>query len=106
FLEVLWEGFVGLFKFILKNQGTDTLATKVPIEGDLNNVEAGVWPTVFNIFKNGWIKAFSGDVDNAIDFKDAFKEGEITREQKRELRKKEREERRAERKKEREAKKG
>src|SRR5690606_34228869 len=83
FLEVLWEGFVGLFKFILKNQGTDTLATKVPIEGDLNNVEAGVWPTVFNIFKNGWIKAFSGDVDNAIDFKDAFKEGEITREQKR-----------------------
>src|SRR5690606_27022023 len=33
FLEILWEGFVGLFKFILKNQGTDTVATKVPIEG-------------------------------------------------------------------------
>ncbi len=102
FLEVLWEGFVGFFKFILKNQGTDTLATKVPIEGDLNNLDAGVWPTVFNIFKNGWIKAFTGEVDDDINYKDAFKEGEITREQKRELRKKEREER----KKEREAKKG
>jgi hypothetical protein len=106
FLEILWEGFVGFFKFILKNQGTDTLATKVPFEGDLNNVEAGVWPTVFNIFKNAWIKAFTGEVDDDINFKDAFKEGEITREQKRELRKKEREEKREQRKKEREAKKG
>ncbi|OAD91262.1 hypothetical protein A7A78_12835 [Aequorivita soesokkakensis] len=106
FLEILWEGFVGFFKFILKNQGTDTLATKVPFEGDLNNVEAGVWPTVFNIFKNAWIKAFTGEVDDDINFKDAFKDGEITREQKRELRKKEREEKREQRKKEREAKKG
>lgn len=102
FLEVLWEGFVGFFKFVLKNQGTDTLATKVPIEGDLNNLDASTWPTVLNIFKNAWIQAFTGEVDDDINFKDAFKKGEITREQKRELRKKEREER----KKEREAKKG
>ncbi|MCB0468605.1 MAG: DUF748 domain-containing protein, partial [Aequorivita sp.] len=39
FLEILWEGFVGFFKFILKNQSTDTLATKVSFEGDLNNVK-------------------------------------------------------------------
>ncbi len=97
FLEVLWEGFVGFFKFVLKNQGTDTLATKVPFEGDLNNVEAGVWPTVINIFENAWIEAFKGEVDNDIDYKDAFKEGEITREQKQELRKKEREQQKKER---------
>ena len=106
FLEVLWEGFVGLFKFILKNQGTDTLATKVPIEGDLNNLEAGVWPTVFNIFKNGWIKAFKDKVDDDINYKDAFKAGNITREEKRELRKKEREEEKAKRKKEQRVQKG
>ena len=75
FLEVLWEGFTGFFKFVLKNQGTDTLATKVPFEGDLNNVEAGVWPTFINIFKNAWIEAFTGVVDNEIEFKDAFKDG-------------------------------
>lgn len=97
FLEVIWEGFVGFFKFVLKNQGTDTLATKVPFEGDLNNVEAGVWPTVINIFENAWIEAFKGEVDNNIDYKDAFKEGEITREQKQELRKKEREQQKKER---------
>ena len=106
FLGVLWEGFVGFFKFILKNQGTDTLATKVPIEGDLNNVEAGIWPTVFNIFENAWIKAFTGEVDDDIEFKDAFQDENLTREQKRELRRKEREKRREERKKERQARKG
>lgn len=106
FLDILWEGFAGFFKFILKNQGTDTLATKAPVEGDLNNLEAGVWPTVFNIFKNGWVKAFKDDIDGDINYKDAFKKGNITREEKREMRKKQREEERAKRKKEREIKKG
>jgi len=98
FLETIWEGFVSFFKFILKNQATDTLATRVPIEGDLNNVEAGVWPTVFNIFENAWISAFTGEVDNDIDYEDAFNDPDLTREEKRELRKKRREERREERK--------
>ncbi|WP_378187192.1 DUF748 domain-containing protein [Aquimarina sp. W85] len=71
FLGTLWEGFVGFFKFILKNQKQNTIATRIPIEGDLNKVEAGVWPTIFNIIKNGWIKAYKGDVDQNIDFEDA-----------------------------------
>ncbi|WP_010227739.1 DUF748 domain-containing protein [Gillisia marina] len=98
FLGVLWEGFVGFFKFLLKNQSTDTLATKVPLEGDLNNVEAGVWPTVFNIFENAWINAFSGEVDDDIEFKDAFKEKELSKEEKKELRQEKRAERIEERK--------
>ncbi|KAA5822346.1 DUF748 domain-containing protein [Algibacter amylolyticus] len=72
FLEVLWEGLVGFFKFILKNQSTNTIATKIPLEGDLNNVEGSVWPTVINIFSNAWIKAFKGGIDDEIEFKDAF----------------------------------
>jgi hypothetical protein len=96
FLGVLWEGFVGFFKFILKNQGTDTLATRVPIEGDLNTVEAGVWPTIFNIFENAWIRAFSGEIDDDIDFEDAFNDPNLTKEEKKKLREKRREQRRKE----------
>ena len=73
FFEKLWEGFVGVFKFLFKNQGTDTLATKAPIEGDLNNVDTGIWQTILNIFKNAWIEAFSGQVDQNIEFQDAEK---------------------------------
>lgn len=74
FVETLWEGFIGFFKFALKNQKTDTLATKIPIEGDLNQVDSKLWPTVTSIFKNAWVEVFKGVVDNDIEFKDAFKE--------------------------------
>ncbi|VXC16326.1 conserved hypothetical protein [Flavobacterium sp. 9AF] len=74
FFEKVWEGFAGFFKFALKNHKTNTLATKIPIEGDLNNVKAGVWPTVIHIFQNAWIEAFKRQVDNDVEFRDAFHE--------------------------------
>jgi len=70
-IEGIWEGFVGFFKFILKNQKQDTLATKVPLEGDLNNVQTKIWPSLSNIFKNAWIKAFKDTTDDTINFSDA-----------------------------------
>ncbi|ADV49111.1 DUF748 domain-containing protein [Cellulophaga sp. E16_2] len=78
FFDTLWEGFVGFFKFVLKNKGNNTLATKVPIEGDLNNVKSKVWPTFTNIIKNGWIKAFKGTVDDEITFEDVKNEADNT----------------------------
>ena len=68
FLETLWEGFVGFFKFILKNHKENTLATKIPLEGNLNEVKGNTWTAVTNIFKNAWIEAFKGMVDQQIDF--------------------------------------
>ena len=73
FFEKLWEGFVGFFKFVLKNHKNDTLATKIPLEGDLNQVESKVLPAIFNVFKNGWIKGFKGIIDNDVTFEDAEK---------------------------------
>ncbi|WP_291966410.1 DUF748 domain-containing protein [Maribacter sp.] len=71
FLKTLWEGFVGFFKFILKNHKQDTLATKIPVEGDLNNVKTKILPTVTRIFRNAWIQAYKDVVDNDLSFKDA-----------------------------------
>tara|TARA_R110002051_G_scaffold56554_1_gene105202 strand:+ start:5543 stop:6661 length:1119 start_codon:yes stop_codon:yes gene_type:complete len=76
FFEKLWEGFVGFFKFILKNQKNNTLATKVPIEGDLNKVEGKIWTTIFNVFKNAWISAYTGTVDDEVNYEDAEQRGE------------------------------
>ncbi len=67
----MYESFVGVFKFLLKNQGNDTLATRIPIEGPLDNSQVGVWSSVFNIFGNGWFGAFDNDTDDTIDFEDA-----------------------------------
>ena len=91
--EALWEGFIGLFKFILKNQRTDSVAMKVPFEGNLAKVETAIWPTVVSILQNAWIKAFSSETDNSIEFKDAFRDDE--KEGKKEKRKKKKEERKS-----------
>ena len=96
FLATLWEGFVGFFKFILKNQKNDTLATKIPIEGDLNHVGTKIWPTITGIFKNAWIKAYKGIVDDDINFEDA--ESGADKEKEKEERKQERKEKREARK--------
>lgn len=76
FFRRLWEGVVGVFKFIFKNQSTDKVATKIPFEGDLNNVEAGAWQTFVNILKNAWVKAFQENIDEDIDFSDVQKEAD------------------------------
>ncbi|MGB6150508.1 MAG: hypothetical protein WBG48_00840, partial [Pricia sp.] len=88
------------FKFVLKNQSNNTLATKVPIEGDLSDVGTKIWPTVTNIFQNAWIKAFQGIVDDDIDFEDA--EAGADEMEMKETRKEARQEWRAERKRQRE----
>ncbi|MFK8101150.1 MAG: DUF748 domain-containing protein [Saprospiraceae bacterium] len=74
FLETLWEGLVGFFRYILKNQRTDTLAVKAPLEGDLTKVETGVWSAIGSIFRNAFIDAFEKGVDGEVEYEDAFAE--------------------------------
>ena len=95
FTQKVWEGFVGFFKFLFTNQKTDTLGTEVAFEGDLADPSVKIWPTVTNIFKNAWIKAFSPDTDNKIDYQDAL-QGEQGEKSKKERRQERRQERRAE----------
>lgn len=76
FFQSLWEGFVGVFKFLFKNQSTDTLATRARLKGDLNNPDTGVLSTILNIFKNAWIEAFNTEVDEDINFEDALNRDE------------------------------
>ena len=104
--ENLWEGFVGFFKFALKNQDTDTVATKASIAGNLNNLEISVLPTVFNLFKNAWIQAFKEQPPLEINYDEVLKNPNLTRKERRELEKKKREAEKEKRKKQQQVKKG
>lgn len=99
FGEKLWEGFVGFFKFALKNHGTNTLASKVPLEGDLNNVQSSMWTTISKVIQNGWIKAFTQAVDEDVTYQDALeRQGRLSGKSKREVRQEKREQKKEERK--------
>jgi len=76
FLEKIWEGFVSIFEWALQNKGNDTLALKAPVEGDLNDVKTSIWPTIGSMFRNAFVSAVKGEVDDEIEFEDALGEGE------------------------------
>jgi hypothetical protein len=67
-ISLLWESIVALAVEIFKNKSEDQLATQVPLSGDLNNVEVSVWAAIWNIFRNGFIEAFSKSTNNSIEF--------------------------------------
>jgi hypothetical protein len=104
FTELIAQGGTAL----LKNQKKDQVATRIPLSGSVEDVQTAIWPTIFGVLRNAYIKAFEGEFDNDITFKDAlsnFKEDlkekraekKAERKEKREERKKEREERRKDR---------
>ncbi|GAB3979350.1 DUF748 domain-containing protein [Spirosoma terrae] len=89
---------------VLKNQRHDQVATRIPLNGTIENIETAVWPTVFGVLRNAYVKAFRGEFDNNITFQDALKTVKEDFKAKRAERKAERKEKRAERKAERKAK--
>ncbi|GAB3757210.1 DUF748 domain-containing protein [Spirosoma pomorum] len=105
FTELLAQGGTA----ILKNQRHDQVATRIPLNGTIDDIETATWPTIFGVLRNAYIKAFRGEFDNSITIKDAlksFKEDyKAKRAERKAERKEKREERRAERKEKREEKK-
>ncbi|MEX1269617.1 MAG: DUF748 domain-containing protein [Balneolaceae bacterium] len=74
--EVAWEAIVGFVTEIFENQREDQFATEVPLSGDLNDVEAGIYPTIWNIFRNAFVEAFSQQTGGDVEFNDLNEDGE------------------------------
>lgn len=70
-LKRVWEGVISFFGFILKNKPKDSFATKIPIEGNLNDPRMKIWVLITNVFRNAFISPFKKQVDNDINFNDA-----------------------------------
>ena len=89
---------------VLKNQKKDQVATRIPLNGTVDQVETAIWPTIFGVLRNAYIEAFRGEFDNNITLQDALKDVKEDFKARRAERKAERKEKRAERKAERKAK--
>jgi len=72
FFETIWEGFAAFFEFILTNRKTENFAIKVPIEGQIESFSVKTWPAIGSMFKNGFIEALRSDIDDDIEYQDAF----------------------------------
>lgn len=70
FFNLIWQSIVGLLVEIFENQNEDQFATKIEVEGNLNNIETSTWPAIWNIFQNAFVKAFEKNTDDTVEFEE------------------------------------
>ena len=68
-LDNIWEMVVGTLAEFFENQPEDQLATKVLLEGDLNAPDTAFFTSIWNVFRNAFIEAFTKNTDGTIKFK-------------------------------------
>jgi hypothetical protein len=104
-INLVWQGIVSAVAEFFENQKEDQFATKVPLEGNLENINSGVWPTIWNVFRNAFVQAFARNTDNTVKFSEQLSKIENEKPAEEKSRKEKRREKRKERKEERERKK-
>ncbi len=63
----LWELVVGTGAFVTKNQFRDRIATRIPLEGDLQGSKSFTLEAILNIFRNAYIKAFEKTLEGSLE---------------------------------------
>jgi uncharacterized protein involved in outer membrane biogenesis len=63
-IDFIWQGIVGGLTRIIRNHPKDRFGTKVPISGSFDDPAPAVMDTVFNIFRNAFVRAFEGRLTN------------------------------------------
>lgn len=66
-LGKVYEAIVGLGANIIENQSKDQVGTKIPIKGNIDNVQIGVWPTIFGLLKNAYLNPLKKEYDKTIE---------------------------------------
>jgi hypothetical protein len=112
FKELLAEGASA----VMENPKKEQVATRIPLEGTVNEVKTSIWPIIGNMVRNAYVEAFKAEFDNSVRLSDVLGGGtsggeagkkqaaegtskKEARQQRREERKQKRQQRRAERKK-------
>ncbi|GAB2764096.1 DUF748 domain-containing protein [Rhabdobacter roseus] len=91
---------------LLQNHPKDQVATRIPLQGTIDNIETSFWPILINVLRNAYVEAFRVEFDNTTSIGNTIKavreERKEKRQERREQRKEERQQKREERKKEKE----
>ena len=63
-ISFVWQAIIGGITQIVRNYPKDRFGTKVPFSGTFDNPRPDVIETAFNAFRNAFIKAFSGTLED------------------------------------------
>jgi hypothetical protein len=51
----------------VKNKPRDQVATRIPFQGEFGDSQVGLWATVRNLFRHGFVRAFNPVVEGSVD---------------------------------------
>lgn len=66
--EFAWEFIVGAVAEIFENQKKDQFGTRIPIQGNYEDIEAGIFTAIGNVLRNAFIQAFKGKTEGTVNF--------------------------------------
>ena len=66
FFRQLWEIGVASTAVIFSNWKEGQLATRIPLEGKVNDLNANIWVTIFEMLRNAFVQALQPSIDNKI----------------------------------------
>jgi hypothetical protein len=62
----VWENMVGGLAWLVKNKPRDQVGTRIPFEGRFGDPDVGLWATISNLFRHGFVRAFNPTVEGSI----------------------------------------
>jgi hypothetical protein len=100
--RLVWETMVGFLTEVFENQKKNQFATRVPVQGQIAEVNSPFWPALWGIFSNAFVEAFDKNTDGTVSLGTmAVADNEVdapeVKKSKKELRKERRKEKREQR---------
>jgi hypothetical protein len=62
----VWENIVGGLAWLVKNKPRDQVGTRIPFQGRFGDPKVGLWATISNLFRHGFIRAFNPTVEGSV----------------------------------------
>jgi len=62
----IWENVVQGLAWLVKNKSRDQVGTRIPFQGRFGDSQVGLWATIANLFRHGFIRAFNPTVEGSV----------------------------------------
>jgi hypothetical protein len=72
----VWENVVGGLAWLVKNKARDQVGTRIPFQGRFGDPQVGLWATISNLFRHGFIRAFNPTVEGSVQAKNVLPTGD------------------------------
>ena len=69
-LRKFWAATVDLAATIFENEQEEQVASQIPFSGELETVDAGIFPAILSILENAFIAALSPQVEGTVELED------------------------------------